>query len=50
MALIPNVTKERLKLNKVAFGLGIRMSRTVDVVRAAATSGFHYINIDLAGC
>lgn len=47
MQLVPNVTKERLKQNKVAFGMSLRIARTVDIARAAASSGYHYISIDL---
>lgn len=45
--LTRNITKERLVAGKVAFGLGVRSSRTIDVARAAASSGYHYLFIDL---
>lgn len=47
MSLVPNVTKQRLQSNKIAFGMSLRMARTMDVPRAAASSGYHYISIDL---
>lgn len=45
--LPPNVTKERLRAGKVALGVGLRMARTVDMVRAAASSGYHFFVLDL---
>jgi 2-keto-3-deoxy-L-rhamnonate aldolase RhmA len=45
--LTANITKERLQAGKVAFGLGVRFSRTIDIARAAASSGYHYLFIDL---
>lgn len=42
-----NLTKDRLKAGKVAFGFQIRHSRSIDVVRMAALSNFHFVHIDL---
>lgn len=47
MNLVPNVTRQRLESGKVAFGMSLRMARTMEIARAAASSGFHYISIDL---
>jgi 2-keto-3-deoxy-L-rhamnonate aldolase RhmA len=45
--MMRNLTKDRLKAGKVAFGFQIRHSRSIDVVRMAARSNFHFIYIDL---
>jgi 2-keto-3-deoxy-L-rhamnonate aldolase RhmA len=45
--IVPNYAKQRLAAGKVAFGLTIRFNRTVEVVRMAATSGYHYVMLDL---
>jgi 2-keto-3-deoxy-L-rhamnonate aldolase RhmA len=47
MPVAPNVAKQRMAAGKIAFGLGIRSSRSVDVVRAARALGYHYTFIDL---
>jgi 2-keto-3-deoxy-L-rhamnonate aldolase RhmA len=47
MPVARNVAKERMAAGKIAFGLGIRMSRSVEVVRAARALGYHYTFIDL---
>jgi 2-keto-3-deoxy-L-rhamnonate aldolase RhmA len=47
MTAARNITKERLKAGKIAFGLGVRFSRSVEIAAAAAASGYHYLFIDL---
>lgn len=47
MPIAANVAKERMAAGKIAFGLGIRASRNIDVVRAARAAGYHYLFIDL---
>ncbi|RDE07889.1 HpcH/HpaI aldolase family protein [Pelagibacterium lacus] len=48
--LLNNVAKSRLLSGKIAFGLGVRHSRTVDIARAAKAAGYHYLFIDLEHC
>ena len=47
MDIAVNRTKARLKQGKVAFGLQVRFVDTIAIARAAATSGYHYLFIDL---
>jgi 2-keto-3-deoxy-L-rhamnonate aldolase RhmA len=42
-----NITKERLAAGEVAFGLGVRFSRTVDIARMARAAGYHYLFLDM---
>jgi len=42
-----NITKDRLKAGKLAFGFQLRSSRSIEVVRMAAQSNFHFLHIDL---
>lgn len=42
-----NITKSRLQAGKIAWGLGIRASTSIDIVFAARASGYHYLFIDL---
>lgn len=45
-----NLAKKRMLAGKVAFGLGVRFARTVDIARAARAAGYHYLFIDLEHC
>ena len=45
--IVVNHAKQRLAAGKVCFGLTIRFNRTVEVVRMAAASGYHYVMMDL---
>lgn len=42
-----NLTKDRLKAGKIAFGFQVRSSRSLEIVRMAAKSNYHFVNIDL---
>lgn len=47
MPIVPNIAKERLNAGKVAIGLGVRYSRSIEIARMAASSGYHFLFIDL---
>jgi hypothetical protein len=42
-----NVAKERLRQGKVAFGFGVRFSRSPEIARIASGIGYHWLFIDL---
>ena len=46
MTTIRNVAKERLLAGELAIGIGLRQSRTVDIVKAMKTAGFDWLFID----
>lgn len=46
MAIVPNHTKRLLQQGKLALGMGLRTSRTVDIAQIAKTSGFDWLFID----
>jgi 4-hydroxy-2-oxoheptanedioate aldolase len=46
MSIVPNHTKQLLKAGKLALGLGVRTSRTVDIAQIAKTCGFDWLFID----
>ncbi|MEI9805637.1 MAG: aldolase/citrate lyase family protein [Pseudolabrys sp.] len=47
MQPLRNIAKEQLVAGKVAFGLGVRASRSPEIARIAAGLGFHYLFIDM---
>jgi 2-keto-3-deoxy-L-rhamnonate aldolase RhmA len=46
MSIIPNHTKRQLQAGKLALGIGVRLSRTVDIAQIAKTCGFDWLFID----
>jgi len=42
-----NPARERLKKGELSLGIGIRLSRSVEIARAMATSGFDWLFIDM---
>ena len=46
MTTVKNVAKERLLAGELAIGIGLRQSRTVDIVKAMKTAGFDWLFID----
>jgi 4-hydroxy-2-oxoheptanedioate aldolase len=44
---IRNAAKDRLAKGELALGLGLRLARTVDIARIAATCGYDWLFIDL---
>lgn len=47
MSIVVNRTKKKLEEGKVAFGVTVRYSRSIEIARAAATSSYDYLFIDL---
>jgi 2-keto-3-deoxy-L-rhamnonate aldolase RhmA len=47
MASFVNPARERLKKGELALGVGIRLSRTVEIAKAMATGGFDWLFIDM---
>ena len=47
MAVIKNLTKERLKAGELTLGMGLRQARTVDIAKIARVCGFDWLFIDL---
>ena len=42
-----NAAKERLEAGELALGMGVRMSRTVDIAKAMKTCGYDWLFIDM---
>ncbi len=47
MAIIKNVTKEKLQAGEVAMGLGVRLARGVEIAKVAKVCGFDWLFIDM---
>jgi len=47
MAVIRNHTKEKLAAGEIAVGMGLRLSRTVEIAKIAKVSGFDWLFIDM---
>lgn len=47
MAVIKNLTKERLKAGELTIGMGLRQARTVDIAKIARVCGYDWLFIDL---
>ena len=47
MVSVRNAAKERLEAGELALGIGVRMSRTVDVAMAMKTCGYDWLFIDM---
>ena len=47
MTAVRNIARERLEQGKVSLGVGIRISRTVDMAKALRVAGFHWLFLDL---
>lgn len=47
MSAYPNHTKRQLAAGKLALGMGVRVSRTVDIATVAKTCGFDWLFIDM---
>ena len=46
MSVVPNHALRQLRAGKLAIGMGIRQSRTVDIAQIARTAGYDWIFID----
>ncbi len=47
MTVVRNAAKERLEAGELALGIGVRMSRTVDIAKAMKTCGYDWLFIDM---
>lgn len=47
MSAYPNHTKQQLEAGKIAIGMGLRLSRTVDIATIGKTCGFDWLFIDM---
>jgi len=47
MKIYPNHTKQQLEAGKIAIGMGLRVSRTVDIATIGKTCGFDWLFIDM---
>ena len=47
MVAVRNAAKERLEAGELALGMGVRMSRTVDIAKAMTTCGYDWLFIDM---
>ena len=47
MVTVRNTAKERLEAGGLALGMGVRMSRTVDIAKAMKTCGYDWLFIDM---
>ena len=47
MVAVRNAAKERLTAGELALGMGVRMSRTVDIAKAMKTCGYDWLFIDM---
>src|ERR1700686_2477579 len=47
MAAVRNVARDKLEQGQVALGVGIRMSRSVEIAKAMAVAGFDWLFLDM---
>ena len=47
MSAYPNHTKDQLAAGRIAIGMGLRLSRTVDIATIAKTCGYDWLFIDM---
>src|ERR1700680_3108920 len=47
MAAIRNVAREKLEQGQLALGVGIRLSRSVEIAKAMAVAGFDWLFLDM---
>src|SRR5437899_1772976 len=47
METVRNPARERLERGELSLGVGVRLSRTVEIVKAMKTAGFDWLFIDL---
>jgi 2-keto-3-deoxy-L-rhamnonate aldolase RhmA len=46
-AAVPNVAREKLEQGQLALGVGIRMTRSVEIAKAMAVAGFDWLFLDM---
>src|SRR5436189_6346296 len=47
MSAVRNVAREKLEQGQLALGVGIRMSRSVEIAKAMAVAGFDWLFLDM---
>src|SRR5579864_950134 len=47
MAAVRNVARKKLEAGHLALGVGIRMTRSVEIAKAMATAGFDWLFLDM---
>src|SRR5258707_12739238 len=47
MAAVRNVARDKLEQGQLALGVGIRMSRSVEIAKAMAVAGFDWLFLDM---
>jgi 4-hydroxy-2-oxoheptanedioate aldolase len=47
MTTVRNVAREKLEQGQLSLGVGIRMTRTVEIAKAMATAGFDWLFLDM---
>ena len=47
MAAVRNVAREKLEQGQLALGVGIRMSRSIEIAKAMAVAGFDWLFLDM---
>src|SRR5262245_18387041 len=47
MAAVRNVAREKLEQGQLALGVGIRMSRSVEIAKAMVVAGFDWLFLDM---
>ncbi len=47
MATVRNVARDKLEQGQLALGVGIRMSRSVEIAKAMAVAGFDWLFLDM---
>ena len=47
MAAVRNVAREKLEAGKLSLGVGIRMTRSVEIAKAMAVAGFDWLFLDM---
>jgi hypothetical protein len=46
-AAVRNVAREKLKQGQLSLGVGVRMTRSVEIARAMAVAGFDWLILDI---
>src|SRR5258707_5093478 len=47
MAAVRNVARDKLEQGQLALGVGIRMTRSVEIAKAMAVAGFDWLFLDM---
>ena len=47
MTIVRNAAREKLEQDQLSLGVGIRMTRTVEIAKAMAVCGFDWLFLDM---